>query len=308
MDAELTMDIVGQPFNAIHLPPHAHTGTEQAIATVAAEVHAALITNQLDLPTQPEIARKIQNSIDDHNVSADEVVNLISACPSISMHIVRAANGEAFFDDMPVDNLRSAISRLGYRRLYNIVTNVTTTKLFQAKSPLIKQQLKKLWEHSCEVAAISYVLARQQKHLKPEQAMLAGMVHDIGALPLYLYADRHHSHFDQEMLGELVRRFSAAVGTSLLQAWNFPDTLVEVIAGHENLQRAGDSNLADYVDVVTMANLQIQGAAKFVAWKNVLAAERLGYSPAGCQNFLSHHADQLAEARRMLQVDTTTPQ
>lgn len=308
MGAQLTMDIAGQPFNAMHLPPHAHTGTEQAIASVAAEVHAALRTNQLDLPTLPEVAHKIQDLIDDLNVSADEVFNLLSACPAISMHIIRAANGEAFSDGMPVDNLRSAISRLGYRMLHSMVMNITTHKLFQAKCLFIGQQLKKLWEHSREVAAISYVLARQQKHLKPEQAMLAGMVHDIGALPLYLYADRHHSHFDQEMLGELVRRFSAAVGTRLLQAWNFPDTLVEVIAGHENLQRAGDSNLADYVDVVTMANLQIQGAAKFVAWKNVLAAERLGYSPAGCQNFLSHHADQLAEARRMLQVDTTTRQ
>lgn len=302
------MDIGGQPFNAIHLPPHAHTGTEQAIATVAAEVHAALKTNQLDLPTQPEIARKIQDSFDDFNVSADELVNLLSACPAISMYIIRAANSAAFSDDIPVGNLRGAISRLGYRGLYKIIMNVTTNKLFQAKSPLIKQQLEQLWEHSREVAAISYVLARQQKHLKPEQAMLAGAVHDIGALPLYLYADRHPSHFDQEMLGELVRRFSAAVGTSLLQIWNFPDTLIEVIAGHENLQRASASNQADYVDVVTMANLQIEGAAKFVAWKNVLAAERLGYSPAGCQNFLSNHADQIVEARSMLQVNTTTRQ
>lgn len=302
------MDIAGQPLNATHWPPHAHTGTEQVIASVAAEVHAALATNQLDLPTHPEIARKIQDSIDDHNVSADELVNLISACPSISMHIIRAANGKVFSDDAPVGNLRSAISRLGYRRLYNIVTNVTTNKLFLAKSPLIKQQLKKLWEHSREVAAISYVLARQHEHLKPEQAMLAGMVHDIGALPLYLYADRHPSHIDQEMLGELVRRFSAIVGTSLLQTWNFPDMMVDVIAGHENLQRTSGSNLADYVDVVTVANLQIQGAANFVAWENVLAAGRLGYSPTGCQNFLSHHADQLAEARSMLQVETTTLQ
>lgn len=305
MGAELTMDIAGQQSNAIHLPPHAHTGTEQAIATVAAEVHAALETNQLDLPTLPEVACRIQDLIDDINVSADDVVNLLSACPAISMHIIRAANSASCPNGNPVDNLRSAISKLGYRMVHIIVMNITTNKLLQPKCPLIKQQLRKLWEHSREVAAISHVLARQQKHLKPELATLAGMVHDIGALPLYLHADRHHSRFDQVMLAELVRRFSASIGTSLLQNWNFPDTLVEVVAGHENMQRASHSNLADYVDVVTMANLQIQGAAKFVAWKNVLAAERLGYSPADCQNFLSNHANQLAEARNMLQVGTT---
>jgi len=186
-----------------------------------------------------------------------------------------------------------------------MVMNIATNKQLQIQCPLIKQHLKRLWEHSREVAAISYVLVRQQKHLKPEQAMLAGMVHDIGELPLYLYADRHHSRFDQAMLAELIRRFSVAVGTSLLQKWNFPDTLVEVIAGHENMQRTNPSNLADYADVVMMANLQMHGAAKYVAWENVLATERLGYSPADCQNFLSKHADQLAQARSMLQIDLT---
>lgn len=305
MDADLTMDIAGQPFNVAHLPPHAHTGTEQAIASVAAEVFAALEANQLDLPTLPEVARKILDMIDDINVSADEVVNLISACPAISMHIIRAANSAPFIKGDLAGSLRSAISKLGYRMLRNMVLNITTNKQLQAQCPLIKQHLKRLWEHSREVAAISYVLACQQKHLNPEQAMLAGMVHDIGALPLYLYADRHYSRFDQAMLAELIRRFSASVGVSLLKNWNFPDMLVEVVEGHENMHRASPSNLADYADVVTMANLQIQGAAKYVAWKNVLAADRLGYYPEDCQNFLSNYANQLAQARSMLQVDLT---
>ena len=179
------------------------------------------------------------------------------------------------------------------------------TKLFQARSPFVNQQLKELWEHSREVAANSYVLAQQQKHLKPEQAMLAGLVHDIGALPLYLYADRHHSRLDQTTLEELIRKFSASIGTRLLQSWNFPNELVDVIAGHENLQRASNSNLADYVDIVTMANLQMPGTAKFIAWKNVSAAERLGYYATDCQNFLSNHADQLAAVKGMLEVSAT---
>ncbi|MDP4028610.1 MAG: HDOD domain-containing protein [Gallionella sp.] len=305
MNAELTMDIAGRPSSAMRVPPHAHTGTEQAVASVAAEVFAALEAKQLDLPTLPEVARKILDMIDDVNVSADEVVNLISACPAISMHIIRAANSAPFIKGDLAGSLRSAISNLGYRSLRNMVMNITTNKQIQAQCPLIKQQLKRLWDHSREVAAISYVLACQQKHLKPEQAMLAGMVHDIGALPLYLYADHHYSRFDQAMLAELIRRFSVSVGVSLLKNWNFPDTLVEVVEGHENMRRASPYNLADYADVVTMASLQIQGAAKYVAWRNVLAAERLGYYPEDCQNFLSNHANQLAQARSMLHVDLT---
>ena len=299
MGAELTMDIAEQASNATHIPPRPHASAEHAII---AEINDALENNRLDLPTLPDMALKIQGLIDDPNVSADKIVNLLSSDPAISVHIIRAANSAALSNGNPVGNLRSAISRLGYRMLRSMVMNITMTKLFQARSPFINQQMKELWEHSREVAANSYVLAQQQKHLKPEQAMLAGLVHDIGTLPLYLYADRHHSRLDQTTLEELIHKFSATIGTRLLQSWNFPDELVDVAAGHENLQRISGSKLADYVDVVTMANLQMPGTAKFVAWKNVSAAERLGYYAADCQNFLSNHADQIAAVKGMLEV------
>lgn len=280
------------------------TDQQQAIT---AEVFAALESGTLDLPTLPDMAIKIREMIDDPNVSADKLVNLLSTDPAISAQIIKTANSAAFSNGNIVNDLRTAVSRLGYRMLRNLVMTITLIKLFQADSPLVKQQLKKLWEHSREVAANSYVLALYQRHLKPEQAMLAGLVHDIGALPLYLYADRYHPRLDQATLEGLIRRFAATVGSKMLQSWNFPEDLVEVVAGHENLQRINGSDLADYVDVVTVANLQLQGSAKFVAWANVTAAAKLGYSPVECQNFLSTHAEQLAVVQGMLGIETTKP-
>lgn len=302
MNAELTMSIARQGHNATHTPHNADAGVNQSIVK---EIRDAIKDNSLDLPTLPETAIKIQNLIDDPNVSANKLVNLLSSDPVISMHIIRAANSAALSNGQPARELRGAISRLGYRMLRSMVMNITMTKLFQARSPFIDRQLKELWKHSREVAANSYILAQQQKHLKPEQAMLAGLIHDIGALPLYLHADRHHSALDQKTLEELIRKFSVPIGTRLLQSWNFPDELVEVVAGHENLQRKSHSDFPDYVDVVTMANLQIAGTAKFVQWKNVFAAERLGYRAADCMNFLSDHADQLTAVRGMLDGNGT---
>ena len=295
-----SMNIDEQATNGIYLSPSSSMGEQPAII---AEVFAALEEGNLDLPTLPDMARKIQDLIDDPNVSAHQVVNLLSADPAVSMHIIRAANSAAFNDGKSVDNLRNAISRLGYRMLRSMVINITMTKLFQASSPLIHQQLKKLWGHSREVAANCYVLARQQNHLKPDVAMLAGLVHDIGALPIYLHADRHHSRLDQVTLEDMVCKFSSVIGAKLLQSWNFPVELIDVVSGHENLQRVNDSGAADYADVVTMANL-LHGSAKLVAWRNVFAAERLGYYATDCQNFLSNHAEQLAAAKEMLGINS----
>jgi len=272
--------------------------------SIADEVLSAIESGKLELPTLPDVAIKIRELIDDPNVSADQLVNLLSADPVVSAHIIKAANSAAA-GGLRVDTLRAAIARLGYRMLRNLVMSVAVGNIFKASSPIIDRHLKRLWEHSRVVAANSFVLALHQKHLKPEQAMLAGMVHNLGALPLCIYADRFHPRLEQAALEELVRRFSTRVGVALLHNWHFPPEIIEVVAGYENLQRTNDSGMADYADVVTIANLQIPATAKFVAWQNISAATRLGCDPARCINFLVDYADQLNIAGEMLGLPRT---
>ncbi len=280
--------------------------TEQQEA-IAAEVFAALESGTLVLPTLPDMAIKIRKAIDDPNISAEALIRLLSTDPAISAHIIKTANSAAFSGGHPVNELRAAISRLGYSMLRNMVMAITMNKLFKAESPIINQELKNLWDHSREVAANSYVLASRHQHLKPEQAMLAGLVHDLGALPLCIYADHHHPRLDQETLEGLIRKFHTETGVKLLESWHFPHELVEVAALHENLQHTTVSGLADYVDVVTAANLLMPGAAKFVAWENVAAVSRLGYSPAECRNFLDAHSEQLAAAHELMGISAPKP-
>jgi len=271
---------------------------------IAAEVFAALDSGTLELPTLPDVALKIRKTIDDPNVSAEGIIRLLSTDPSISAQIIKAANSAAFSNGNQVNDLRTAISRLGYRMLYTMVMTITMSQLFKANSQIINQKLKQVWDHSREVAANSYVLALHQKHLKPEQAMLAGLVHDLGALPLCMYADRHHPRLDQATLDGLIRRFHTEIGARLLTKWNFTADLVEVVSRHEDLQHMTADGVPDYIDVVAVANLMKPTTAKFVAWENVRAVERLGLTPGKCQNFLTTYAEQLSVALEMLGIST----
>ena len=302
MIAELEeINVAGHGLNKGRLP-FASTGRK-----VVAEVIAALEAGQLDLPTLPDMAVRIRDSLENPDVSAEKLVHILSTDPVITVHIIKAANSSAFHNGGKVNNLRDAISRLGCRMLYGMVMNITLTKLFRANSLLVDQQLRKLWRHSREVAANCHVLAEQKNHLKPEVAMLAGLVHGIGALPLYLYADRLYMRPDQTMLEELIRGHAATIGPRLLQSWNFPAELVDIVAGHENPLCINDPDIADYVDVLTMANMQTQEATKAVTWKNVCAAERLGYYPGDCRNFFSSQAGQIIVIKGMLGVNVKQP-
>jgi hypothetical protein len=119
-------------------------------------------------------------------------------------------------------------------------------------------------------------------------------------LPLCLYADRHHPHLDKDALEGLIRKLHTEIGVRLLSSWNFPSDLVEVVAQHGNLQRMTADSVSDYTDVVTVANLMMPTTAKFVAWENVRAIDRLGYSPDQCMNFLTTNGEQLSRMREML--------
>ena len=270
---------------------------------IFSEVRTALETDRLDLPALPDMVVKVGDLLDDPNSAPGQFADVLATDGSIARYIIMVANSAAISNGRGVDNLHDAIPRLGYRMLYSMVMNITLTKLFQANNPLIKRELKEMWENDRNVAANCYVLAQNHKHLSPEKGILAGLVHDIGALPLYLYADRQHPEIDPATLAGLIRKFSAPVGVKLLRSWNFPEELVAVVANKRDLRRITYSGVADYVDVVTMANLQIQGMAKAVAWKNVFAAERLGYYAGDCKNFLANHAEQFAAVNDMLGID-----
>lgn len=291
---------VSQDHFAAELPSRTRLNTKQQ--AIVDKVLAALEADQLDLPVLPDMALKIQNLLADPDSSTERFVQLLSTDLAITLYIIKAANTAALSTGRPVGNLHDAIPRLGYRMLFSMVMHITLTKLFKANSPLINQKLVELWERSRIVAANSYVLAQQKKHLKAEDAMLAGLVHEIGALPLYLYADRNYPEIDAATLESLIGTFSAPVGMRLLQSWNFPDELVNVIADQLSLRRINHSSAADYVDVVAMADLLRQAATKTVAWTNTVAAEKLGYYPGDCKNFFARHAEQLAAANGMLGI------
>jgi len=270
--------------------------------TIVEEVLSALEADKLDLPVLPDMTRKVRHLICDPDSSTGQFVKLISTDLAISLYIIKAANSAAYAGIRPVANLHDAIPRLGYRLLYSMVMDITLSKLFTAKNPLINRKLKELWERSRTVAATSYVLAQKRNYLKPDDAILAGLVHEIGALPLYLYADRHHSQISAEVLDGLIQKFSPTVGVKLLQSWNFPDELVDVISGNTNQTCIVPFGIADYVDVVIVADLLVQSRTKPINWRNIRSAEALGCYAKDCENFLTTYAEQLAEVNDLLGI------
>jgi HD-like signal output (HDOD) protein len=276
------------------------TNQRNSACPVADELSLAIERHELVLPTMPAWAAKVQRMLDDFNVSAGQIVTAVSADPAFVAQLIKTANSAAYAGKPKVDNVNAAVTRLGYKMLRNLIVAASMSKLSIIEKPALKKHLNEFWDHSREVAATSYVLAKSQKHLNPDQGMLAGLIHDIGRLPLLLHIEKKNLNVDGPAMDVVIRRCSAQVGEQLLEIWEFPPELVEIPLAHENIHRETGSPRASYADVVTIANMLTRATAKVVEWDKVTAVKRMGIDANLYREFFERFDKDLAAAREML--------
>lgn len=212
--------------------------------------------NQLVLPTLPEVALKVREVVEKEDVSAKEVTSIVATDAALSARLIQVANSPVYRGKNPIEDIQQAIARMGFTVTRDIVTSLAMKQMFQATHEETDRRLREIWEHSTEVAAISSVLAKQFTKLKADQAMLAGLVHDIGSLPILVKAEDFPELLDDTaMLDQFIRNLHTRLGKVILENWEFPAEIIAVASEHEDLDRdSGDA--IDYVDVVQVANIQ----------------------------------------------------
>jgi len=152
------------------------------------------------------------------------------------------------------------------------------------------------------------VLAHRVGGVDPELALLAGLVHDIGALAVLERVEgRPALAADAGAVERLIRRLHAVVGPLVLETWGFPASAVEAAARHERLWEARegpDGMVHRVVDVVTVANLHAHlGSAHplgSVPWDRVPAFSRLGLAPEDSVAAVREAREELADLERAL--------
>lgn len=219
------------------------------------EFHHALKAGKYDLPAMPDLAIRIGRAIDEPNTDNEDIARLIQLDPALSARIMSVVNSAAFAGTSPIRSLPQAVGRLGRRQVRNLVFSCIVGDLFHTDSRILQAHMRTLWQHSCQVAAISAVLARHTPGLDPDQALLAGLVHDIGAIPL-LQAARANTELvhSPEVLERLVSEMKGEIGQLTLKTWNFDDELASLAYQAEDWFRLGTA-IADYVDIVLIAQL-----------------------------------------------------
>lgn len=237
-------------------------------------------SDKLVLPTLPEVALKARETAEDPDVSAAKLSKVVANDAALSARIIKVANSPLLRASRKIEDLLMAINRLGITFTANLITGLAMEQMFQATNDLVDRKMREIWSHSTEVAGIAHVLCRHYTKLKPDQATLAGLIHEIGALPVLTYAEEHEELLeDEELLNEIIKKIHPKIGVRILQAWDFPEELQSIPESYLNFDR-NENDKPDYVDLVMVANLQsyIDKEHPFneMDWETIPAFQRIG--------------------------------
>lgn len=222
-----------------------------------AELKKAVEADRLVLPTLPEVALKIRAAVEDENASAQKIADTLTQDASLSARLIQVANSPLYRSRNPIDNLQAAVIRMGIRLVRDLVVSLAMKQIYQATSDVLDDYFRKCWNDSVEVAAISRMLSTTVSGLNAEQALLAGLIHNIGSLPILVMAEDDEDLFqDSDALGEIIWELQGRVGALILTNWHFPEPMIEVVRESHNFSYNRPGNAPGFVDLVQVALLQ----------------------------------------------------
>ena len=233
-------------------------------------IYHALMNKDLVLPSLPDVAVKIRQAASNENVAVGDIARIIQSDASTAAYCISVANNAGYAGAGQVDNVLNAVVRIGITRTRDLVVAYTIRSLFAGRDPFSKQLMREAWKHSCRIAALSYILARDVAQLNPERALLAGLLHDIGVTILINEIHNHPAlKNDVHGFNQLCRELSGQIGAMVLRAWKFPDVFADAALEAENLTKPVADRL-HLCDVVILAHIHDQQAAPWsIATPNV---------------------------------------
>ncbi len=278
---------------------------EKLLDRLCQDITSDLAANRLILPSMPDVVIKIWRMAASKQTSCAELARVIAGDPALSARLIRVANSAFFPSAKPVADLKRAITKLGNTSVKQLVTAFQVARLYDAKRhPLTRPHLTTLWNHSTMVAAICESIAGRLEHLTRETALLAGLIHRIGVLPILLRAEKTPQLIkDQHILNTVVDALHAKIGQAVLEHWEFPDELKDVAAEHANITRKHPGP-GDYVDVVQVANLAIRKDTEHpfgrIDWTEVPAVQATRANPERADELLRYAGSRVGALRTLL--------
>lgn len=190
--------------------------------------------NKLQLPSLPTVALKLKEAMK-QDIGIGDAVEIIHIDPPIATKLIQVANSALYSLGPPIANCHDAVARIGLDATRNLVMSISLKQMFRCNDPDLMQGMLSIWKNSLYVSSLSFVLAQECSSINPDDALLAGLIADIGAIPLLHFAEQFtddYPSFDE--LQASLSYLRAPIGALVLHTLGFSEQLTNIPHQAEN--------------------------------------------------------------------------
>lgn len=219
------------------------------------------------LPSLPSLYEQIMIEIQSPCVSVKRVADLIAQDVTMTAKILQLVNSAFFGLPQKIVSPHQAAVLLEIDILKGLVLHVHIFSSFKLDPRIKGFSIQNLSKHSVLVGKLAreIILAETNGRNMEDNALIAGLLHDIGKLVLLQDPERYNqvlahskfrgcNHYQAEY--EILRASHAEIGAFLLDLWGLPEPVVQAIAFHHNPAKSMENSFS-ILTAVHVANALI---------------------------------------------------
>jgi HD-like signal output (HDOD) protein len=238
-----------------------------------------LSAGHVDLPSFPDAAARVQHVLSNEDITSERIARVVSSDAGLAARILTMANSTLLHrGGSRVTDLKVAITRIGHDSIRAAALAYATAQLRHAGDLAhIRADLEKLWQEGVRVAALAHAMAKESRQMRPDEALLAGLLHNIGKV--YIIARAPKAAGPVHVDDPVVRDWHPGIGQALIENWKLPEEIAVAVGGQLDTARAhsGPADLQDLLIVaVTLAAQMASNAADDAALASLPAAVAMG--------------------------------
>ncbi len=213
-----------------------------------------------DLPAMPGVVIRLQSLTKRDDVGSHEVAQILEKDTAIVAKVLKLVNSPFYGISQRVSSIEEAVAILGFNALHQLALSTAVFHTLASDDSVL--DVNDFWRHSFGVGTITKHLCRGQSKDTQNEAMMGGLLHDVGRLVFASADTQKFNAFyferaavtDIEDEAEFFGIDHQAVGAMLAQKWNFPESITHMIGKHHCPEQAPKA-CSLLVGAVSMADL-----------------------------------------------------
>lgn len=197
------------------------------------------------LPPLPQAVQRLYQMSGDMNSEVKDMANIINKDPALTSKLLRLVNSAFYGLSQKISTVSHGIMIIGFKGIRNMALGLSVMKMgSNVQDDKSSLTIKEFWRHSLATATASRILATKLNMKEPEEAFVAGLIHDIGKL-IFM---EHYSNYYNDILNkakEVQKELSAIekivfgldhayLGGIIASQWKLPKILSNALEKHHN--------------------------------------------------------------------------